>query len=64
MAEQQINRRNNRRIEFNGETMTLSQWADKTGIGYSALENRLKHWPIDRALTEPVRKQANNRQRY
>lgn len=55
--EQSNNARSNRIIEFNGKTMTLSQWADATGIPSPTLGariNRLK-WPIERALTTPLR---------
>lgn len=51
---------NNRRwcheITFRGETHTLSEWAEITGISRDTLKNRLNlGWPLERALTEPVR---------
>lgn len=53
---QQNNRRNNRRITFNGETNTMAQWADITGISYSAIQHRLdRGWPIEEVLTRPTR---------
>lgn len=50
---------NNRRmcnvLEFNGEKLTLSQWADKTGIPRSTLLNRIKRgWDVEETLTKPV----------
>jgi len=48
------NRRANHRITFNGETLTLAQWADKLGIKQPTLCIRLKKWNIERALSEPV----------
>lgn len=47
------NRRNNRRIQFNGQSRTIAQWADALGINYRTLNNRINRgWPIERALTE------------
>jgi len=40
---------------FNGETLTISQWADKIGIKYSTLYQRLLNgWAINKALYTPV----------
>lgn len=50
------NKRNNRVIEFNGETMTAVQWARKLGMNDSIVSKRLNAgWSIERALTEPPR---------
>lgn len=40
MKEQDNNRRNTVYIEFNGETHTISEWAEITGINRSTLNNR------------------------
>lgn len=55
---QNNNRSNNRLLTFNGETHTMSEWADITGIKYQVLACRiLNHkWPVERALTQEVRK--------
>lgn len=50
--EQQRNRGNVRRITFRGETLCLSEWAERLGISKSALAYRLQRWPLNRALTE------------
>jgi hypothetical protein len=57
-SEQQRNRRNNRMVTFNNETKTMSEWAACLGIERNVLWNRLYRygWPIERALTEPVRR--------
>lgn len=54
--EQGLNTRANNRITFNGETLTVTEWADKLGIKRATLCTRLKTygWPVERALTEPT----------
>lgn len=52
--EQANNRRNNRKITYMGETHTIAQWAEITGLSYSAIRGRLmRGWPVERILTEP-----------
>lgn len=56
-SEQANNRRSSRLISFAGKTMTLAQWSRATGIGVSSIHFRLKKgWPVDRALSTPVRR--------
>lgn len=47
------NRRNNRRITFNGKTLCVSEWAELLGITHQALSERLssKSWTLEQALT-------------
>lgn len=54
---QENNRRNNTLLVFKGECHTLSQWAEITGIHRATIGRRIHNygWPIDRALTEPVK---------
>lgn len=49
------NKRNNRYIEYEGKTHTLSEWSRILNIDYWNLQNRLKRgWTIERAFTENV----------
>ena len=51
---------NNKNISFNGETKTVSQWADKIGISQDTLGARiLNGWCIEKALTTPLLKSKN-----
>lgn len=53
---QQNNRRNNVRLEFKGECLTLAQWGRRTGIHWSTIRNRVAvGWSIEDALTKPTR---------
>ena len=52
---QDNNRRNNRKITYNGETKTLSQWCKKYNINIVTLSDRLKAGlSIEEALNKPV----------
>jgi hypothetical protein len=56
-TEQCRNRRGNRIIEYNGERLTLSEWANKFGIRQATLWGRLRDgWSVEAALRTPVRK--------
>lgn len=50
--EQQNNRRNNVMLTFNGETLTLPQWAQKLGLTASGLRSRLeRNVPLNQMLS-------------
>lgn len=47
---QNNNRRNNKHITFDGETLTIAQWAERVGVNYQTLIYRLTHWSLEKAL--------------
>jgi hypothetical protein len=56
MRDQQNNRRSNVHIVAFGETLTLAQWSERTGIGEGTIRNRLRvGWTPERALSQQVR---------
>lgn len=50
----------NQKIAFNGQEMTISEWAAHLGMPMKTLSFRLVRWPVDRALTQPLRKGKSN----
>ena len=57
MKTQNLNRKANRIIEYNGETHTLVEWANILGINYSTLLYRFRRgWNTERALAELKKK--------
>ena len=51
---QNNNRRGNRMIEFDGEKMTMTQWAEAMGLSKNLIHDRLAAgWTIEAALTTP-----------
>ena len=54
---QQNNRSNNRFITFDGETLSISEWAERLGTTYGTLKTRINlGWNIEDVLTKPIRK--------
>jgi hypothetical protein len=54
-TEQQNNRRNNRLVEWNGETHTIAEWAALRGLNHGALLKRIDAgWDPERAMTLPA----------
>ena len=50
--EQANNMSRNHYLEYDGERLTISQWADKLGISYNKLNTRIhRGWSVKRALT-------------
>lgn len=56
-SQQARNIRQTQFLEFNGETMSLPDWADKLKIKHETLRYRINvaGWTIEKALTTPVR---------
>lgn len=63
MKVQENNKRNNVLVEHDGKTMTISQWADESGLPYHTIRARLRMgWPPSEALTmTPSRKRRSLR---
>lgn len=59
-AEQNINKRVNRILTFNGESLTVSQWAKRLKMKYTTLKCRINDygWSTERALSVPVKTRA------
>lgn len=58
--QQSRNTRGNRMVTFRGQTKTLIEWSEQTGIKRAVLQSRIVtwKWPVERALTEPVRRKG------
>lgn len=55
------NRRSSRLITWRGEARTLTEWTEVLGIDRGTVWKRLfAGWDIDRAFTEPPKRQRNN----
>lgn len=56
-TEQNRNTSRNTVITYAGQTLTLAEWAEETGLSYTALYTRLHRlqWTIEKALTTPHR---------
>lgn len=54
MRQQSRNKRNNRILEYDGESHCLTEWSEIVGINTSTLWARINRgWPIGEALTKP-----------
>lgn len=57
---QSNNRRSNRRLEYRGEQLTLSQLARKADIHEETLRSRLNlGWSVERAVSQPLKNRGN-----
>lgn len=51
-TEQAQNTRSNHLVTFNNETLCIEEWQRRLGL--TNLSWRLKHWPLERAMTAPI----------
>lgn len=55
--EQSRNKRTTRFLELNGQTMSVADWADATGLQQHTILSRLRSgWSVERALTTPLQR--------
>lgn len=47
-----------RYITYAGRTLRLFEWSRLIGVSHVTLLYRLSKWPVERALTTPVRKKS------
>ncbi|WP_157509585.1 hypothetical protein [Leifsonia sp. Root4] len=57
MRDQARNKRSNRRLELDGESLTVADWATRTGVPSAVIRQRIdKHkWSVSDALMTPRR---------
>lgn len=50
------NKRTNHLLTYNGESKTISQWSESTGLSWNCIKKRIDAgWSVERTLTTPVR---------
>jgi hypothetical protein len=58
-AQQANNKRNNRRLTFDGESLTVGEWARRMGAPVDRIWSRLRQgWSVERILKEPPHAQS------
>lgn len=61
---QQRNRRTNHKLTFQGETLTVAEWAERTGIRFGTILSRLRYgWSVQKTLASPLLKTGRPRTR-
>ena len=59
------NRRDNHLVTWRGETKTVSEWCEITGLPRSTVQYRYRRgWPVEEMLTYPVGKRYQKRRWY
>lgn len=51
------NKRNNNLLTYNGETLTISEWAQRLNVNYFSLHDRITKlgWSAEKALATPIK---------
>jgi hypothetical protein len=63
MKQQSLNRRNTKKIEYNGQNLSLSEWSEKLNFNHSVLGKRLKRgWSFEKAISTPIKNNGYKRQ--
>lgn len=61
VGEQNSNKRDNHIITFQGETKTVSQWAEQLGVNSSVIYTRIRRgWEVEKVLTAPVQRKTKD----
>lgn len=59
------NQSRNHLLTYMGETLTMSEWADKLGISYGTINHRVQRgWSMERIVKTPQRRNVNGRYIY
>jgi hypothetical protein len=63
--EQGANKRTSRLLTCDGTTLTITEWAGRTGLHHTIIRARIKHgWPLPEALHTPARGPGQCRTRH
>lgn len=63
-SEQNRNKRNTKRIDYNGESLTKTEWAERAGISLPLFRERQElGWSMERILSTPPYHSANYKRR-
>lgn len=63
MKEQQSNKRDSKKFEYDGKNLTLLEWSKLLNISPDTLASRYytRHWTIEKTLTTPVHTTSRNK---
>lgn len=65
IKEQQRNRRSNTLLTFNGVTLTIIEWSERTGLSKGCISMRIGYgWSVDKILTKPSKMKVGSTSRW